>query len=208
MFKQSVEGCKPPDQWKIARVSAAFKKGREEDRTCYRPLSMLSITSKLMESCVASNITNHVVMQNLLDNRQWAYRKEKSTEQLLIHLTERWREAVKRKLFVGILLVDFTKAFDTVSHNILPQKLNDLGIRGDIYVVKELPYRTKTIRQNQRIRLRYTHYSSMECLKGRSSDPRYSPSSQTTSQNHYALWKLICMQTTQQYTVSQKRWIC
>ena len=58
VFKQSVEACKPPDQWKIARVSAAFKKGREEDRTCYRPLSMLSIPSKLMESCVASNITH------------------------------------------------------------------------------------------------------------------------------------------------------
>ena len=80
VFKQSVEACKPPDQWKIARVCAAFKKGREEDRTCYRPLSMLSIPSKLKESCVASNITNHVVTQNLLDNRQWAYRKGKSTE--------------------------------------------------------------------------------------------------------------------------------
>ena len=134
LFKHSVDTCKPPDQWKIARVSAAFKKGREEDRTCYRPLSMLSIPSKLMESCIASNITNHVVTQNLLDNRQWAYRKGKSTEQLLIHLTERWREAVERKLFVGILFVDFTKAFDTVSHNILLQKLNDLGIRGDIWL--------------------------------------------------------------------------
>ena len=95
---------------------------------------MLSIPSKLMESCIASNITNHVVTQNLLDNRQWAYRKGKSTEQLLIHLTERWREAVERKLFVGILFVDFTKAFDTVSHNILLQKLNDLGIRGDVWL--------------------------------------------------------------------------
>jgi len=34
--EHSVEGCKPPDQWKIARVSAPFEKGREEDRTCYR----------------------------------------------------------------------------------------------------------------------------------------------------------------------------
>ena len=76
VFKQSVEACKPPDKWKIARISAVLKKGREEDRTCYRPLSMISIPSKLMESCVASNITNHVVTQNLLDNRQWAYRRK------------------------------------------------------------------------------------------------------------------------------------
>ena len=75
-----------------------------------------------------------MVTQNLLDNRQWAYRKGKSTEKLLIHLTERWREAVERKLFMGILFMDFTKAFDTVSHNILLQKLNDLGIRGDIWL--------------------------------------------------------------------------
>ena len=70
-----------------------------------------------MESCVASNITNPVVTQNLLDNRQWANRKGKSTEQLLIHLKERWREA-----------------FDVVSHNILLQKLNDIRIRGDIWL--------------------------------------------------------------------------
>ena len=61
VFKHIVEACKPSDQWKIARVSAAFKKRREEDRTCYRPLSVPSIQSKLMESCVASNITNHAV---------------------------------------------------------------------------------------------------------------------------------------------------
>ena len=77
MLKHIVKACKPPDQWKIARVSAAFKKGREEDRTCYRPLSMPSIPSKLMESC---NITNHVVTQTLLDNRQWAYRKGSSQQ--------------------------------------------------------------------------------------------------------------------------------
>ena len=83
VLKQSVETCKPPDQLKLARVSAAFKKGREEDRICYRAPSRLSIPSKLMESCVASNITNQVDTQNLLDNRQWAYRKGKSTEELL-----------------------------------------------------------------------------------------------------------------------------
>ena len=122
---------------------------------------MLSIPSKLMESCVASTITNHVLTQILLDGRQWAYRKGKSTEQLLIHLTERWREAAERRLYVGVLFIDFTKAFDTVSHNMLLQKLKDLEIRGDIWLwMKKLPHRSKTIRQNQRMRLRYTQYNS------------------------------------------------
>ena len=109
VFGHSTKACKPPDQWKIGRVSAAFKKGREEDRTCYRPLSMLSIPSKLMESCVASTITNLVVTQNLLGSRQWAYRKGSSTEQLLIHLTERWREAAERTLYVEYFLLILLK---------------------------------------------------------------------------------------------------
>lgn len=101
---------------------------------------MLSIPSKLMESCVTSNIPNHVATQHLLDNKQCAYRKGKSTEQLLIHLTERWREAVQLLSFVGILFVDFTKAFDTVSLNILLQKLTHPGIwRGICHWLKNFP---------------------------------------------------------------------
>ena len=169
---------------------------------------MLSIPSKLMESCVASNITNHVLTQNLLDGRQWAYRKGKSTEQLLIHLTERWREAVERKLFAGILFADFTKAFDTVSHNILLQKLNDLAIRGDIW----LWLKNYLTERRQCVRINgcdsYTHIITHGVPQGSVLRPTFSRSLQTTSQNHYALRRLTCMQTTQQYTVSQKRWIC
>ena len=97
---------------------------------------MLSIPSKLMESYVASNITNHVVTQNLLDNRQWTYRKGKSTEQLLIHLTGRWREAV------GILFVDFTKAFNSVPQYIATKAERPWNERRYLAVVKELPYRS------------------------------------------------------------------
>ena len=72
VFELSAKACKPHDQWKTARISAVFKKGSEEDRTCYRPLSMLSNPSKLMESCVGSSIIEYAVRQNLLDSRQWA----------------------------------------------------------------------------------------------------------------------------------------
>lgn len=87
-----------------------------------------------METRVASNIIDHVVTQNILDDRQWSYGKEKSMKQLPIQITEKWRIAVDRKLLVGVLFVDFTRAFDTVSHNILLQKLYDLEIRGDTWL--------------------------------------------------------------------------
>ena len=111
-----------------------FTELRSSDVNFHHYLCSAYQDSKLMESCVASNITNHVVTQNVLEDRQWAYSKGKSAEQLLKHLTERWREAIARRLFVGILFVDLTKAFNKVSHNILPQKLNDLGIRRDSWL--------------------------------------------------------------------------
>ena len=51
-----------------------------------------------------------------------------------MQITEKWTIAVDRKLLVGVLLVEFTKAFDTLSHNILLQKLNDPGIGGDLWL--------------------------------------------------------------------------
>ena len=140
--------------------------------------------SKLMESCVASNIINHVVTQNLLEDRQWANMKGKSTEQLLKHLTERWREAIERKLFVGILFVNLTKAFDTVSHNILLQKLNELGIRRDI----RLWLKNYLTERRQFVRINGcdsdTHIVTHGVLQGSVLRPTFSRSLQTTSQNH------------------------
>ena len=149
-----------------------------------------------MEFCVATNITNHLVTQNLLEDKQWAYMKGKSTEQLLKHLTERWREAIERKLFVGILSVDLTKAFDTVSHNIILRKLNDLGIRRDIW----LWLKNYLTERRHFVRIKGcdsdTHIIAHGMPQGSVLRPTFSRSLQATSQNHYALRKLICMQTT------------
>ena len=140
--------------------------------------------SKLMESCVASNIINHVVTQNLLEDRQWANMKGKSTEQLLKHLTERWREAIARRLFVGILFVNLTKAFDMVSHNILLQKLNELGIRRDtrLWLKKYLTERRQFVRITGCDS--DTHIVTHGVLQGSVLRPTFSRSLQTTSQNH------------------------
>ncbi|KAL9958199.1 hypothetical protein ACROYT_G035180 [Oculina patagonica] len=69
----------------------------------------------------------------LLTDKQWAYRKNHSTQLLLVHLTECWRQALDRNLVVATAFVDFRKAFDCVSHKILLSKLKHrFGIEGNL----------------------------------------------------------------------------
>ena len=86
-----------------------------------------------MESCVASTINNHLDEHNLSTSRQWAYKKGHSTELLLVKMTEDWRKALDKKQVVGVVFIDFKKAFDSVSHALLLKKLKSLGIAGDLW---------------------------------------------------------------------------
>ena len=72
---------------------------------------MLSVPSKILESCVADMITKHVFSENevLATDNQWAYRKGRSTELLLIHLIETLQRAIDNKLVVGAVFIDFQK---------------------------------------------------------------------------------------------------
>ena len=81
------------------------------------------MASKILESCVSDTILQHVVDNGLLTERQWAYRKGYSTQLLLTHLMECWRQSIDANLVVGTTFVDFPKAFDLVSHRALLHKL-------------------------------------------------------------------------------------
>ena len=71
-----------------------------------------------MESCVSETVFRHVFPNNLITDKQWAYRDGHPTELLLVQLSEIWRSAIDVNKVVSGAFVDFRKAFDCVSHAI------------------------------------------------------------------------------------------
>ena len=134
LFRLSLNTSRVFTSWKTAKLTPVYKKDNETDCCNYRPISLLSVPSKILESVVNDTIVRHVYKaNNLVTDKQWAYRAGLSTELLLIHLTETWRKAVDAGLVVGAAFIDFKKALDSVSHTILEMKLErHFGISGPL----------------------------------------------------------------------------
>ena len=112
------------------RVAAIFKSGKRCDSNNYRPISVLSIFSRVLEKIVHDQLHEFLKANGILTNNQYAFRKPYSTIMSLINRTEDWLEnADNRKLNMTVFL-DLKKAFDTVDHKILIDKLFKYGIKG------------------------------------------------------------------------------
>ena len=133
VFKSSMTQGRFPNTWKTAKVNAIFKKGSPADVSNYRPISLLSIPSKLLESQICSIIDTHLNSCGTKSCKQWGFSKGLSTEGMLISMTERWKTAIDNGLTVGAVFIDFQKTFDTVPHYILSHKLHAIGISGSLH---------------------------------------------------------------------------
>jgi len=127
----SIVSGKFPTEWKKAKVACIHKKGSKKNCSNYRPISLLSIPSKTVEHLISSQLNNHLTNFNLQNDHQWGFRPQRSTEDLLLYMTEKWRKAIDNGLIVGVLFIDFKKAFDSISHTVLLKKLNACGISGN-----------------------------------------------------------------------------
>ena len=118
-----------PDELKIARVIPLYKSGDKNDISNYRPISLLPMLSKIFEKLIHSRLTNFFEETNVLYNKQFGFRKEHSTVHALnTAITQIINSLNNNEVVVGLYL-DFSKAFDTVMHNILISKLEHYGIR-------------------------------------------------------------------------------
>ena len=88
-----------------------YKKGDASNRGNYRPLQMSSVPSKLLEAIVCEGLDRFSSDTGLLSNNQWGFRAGRSTEGILIHLTETWKQALDNRRVVGVVYIDFQNGF-------------------------------------------------------------------------------------------------
>jgi hypothetical protein len=119
-----------PDIFKTAHIKPIFKKGNKTQANNYRPISLLSIFSKLLEKCIKNRICNFLEENNLLSKNQFGFRSQIGTEEAILKVTTKIYSSIDINDKPLAIFLDLAKAFDTVSHPILLQKLHNIGIRG------------------------------------------------------------------------------
>ena len=106
-----------PENLKLADVTPTFKKKDKTFVENYRPASVLPTVSKIFERIMQKQITDYI--GKFLSPFLCGYRKGFSTQYALLSLIERWRLCLDKQGFAGALLMDLSKAFDTINHELL-----------------------------------------------------------------------------------------
>jgi Reverse transcriptase (RNA-dependent DNA polymerase) len=119
-----------PSILKTAIVKPLYKKGSRSNINNYRPISLLSVFSKIFERAYLSRLVTFLEHNRILSKFQNGFRKGKSTETAIFDLVESILSSVDSRNVVTGMFVDLSKAFDTVEHKKLFEKLDDCGIRG------------------------------------------------------------------------------
>lgn len=120
-----------PDALKVAIVHPIYKRdGDKNDKDNYRPISVLSILNKIVEIVLLDRLENFLTKNGVFDKNQFSFRKKSGTDLALTELFHHINSALEKKRMIGLVFVDIKKAFDSINHRVLLEKLELNGIRG------------------------------------------------------------------------------
>ena len=126
IIAKDLEINKYSEEPKTALVRSIFKKNERNKIENYRPVSILNGMSKIYERCIHNCLSRQA--ENILSNFISAYRKTFSSNHVLLRLIENWKKFLDNKNFVGTVLMDLSKAFDCIPHDLLVAKLHTYGL--------------------------------------------------------------------------------
>ena len=125
LMNESIKQCKYPSRWKMGQVTPLFKKNDELSKENYRHVTVLTALN-VFEKLLATRLDQ--LYSEILSDYISAYRRHYSCETSLVRLTEDWKRSLDNKQIVALMLIDLSKAFDTIPHGLLLAKLKAHGV--------------------------------------------------------------------------------
>ena len=132
LFNLSLQKGKVPTAWKISNITPIHKSGDKFTASNYRPISLLSLVSKILERIIHNRINSYLSTNNILSNQQFGFRSGFSTQEALLSITNNWHSLLSSNRQVTTVFFDVKKAFDSVPHHLILKSLSNIGISGPL----------------------------------------------------------------------------
>jgi hypothetical protein len=132
IMQKSIDEEVLPQAWKDAHVTPIFKKGKKNQASNYRPVSLTSVVCKVLESIVRDQVMDHMEKYKLITEHQHGFVPGRSCSTQLLACLDIWTEILDRGSCLDSIYLDFSKAFDSVPHIRLCKKLENFGIQGKL----------------------------------------------------------------------------